>query len=73
MPKYCKRCDTEITEFQVFCFSCLPEMINDLESLGELLKHEVRLHRQLKREEKEAIKNKLKQNIFPQGQDLQAQ
>ena len=72
MAKYCKSCDTEITEFQTFCFLCLPKMIDDLDTLTALIKHEVRLHRQLKREEKERIRAKLKEDIFPQGQDLQA-
>lgn len=71
MPKYCKNCDTEITEFQTFCYDCLPGLIETSEEILEILKHEARLHNQLRREEKARIRQKIKEDIFPQGQDLQ--
>ncbi len=71
MPKYCKECDTEVTEFQTYCYSCLPILLEEMDNLAEILKHEIRLHNQLQREEKALIRKKIKEDIFPQGQDLQ--
>lgn len=73
MDKNCKRCDTVITEWQTYCYDCLPHLIEETEDLMADIKHEIRLHRQLKREEKEFIRKRIKQDIYTQGQDLQTE